>query len=457
MHGMGESAAVADRLTLACALSLLASTAASAADLPRFPTVVLATVDTLRADHVSAYGYRRATTPNLDRLLASGLRFAAARTPEPLTTPALVSLLTSTFPHEHGASRNGLPARSGLPSLGKILERRGYRTAAFVGNWTLRDRLSGLAEHFETYDVLLSRKRWLGLIKREAEGEDLTLAALEWAQAERAAQPARPLFLWVHYVEPHAPYRLQAGFAARLGLGGGENPPRTDRYDTEVAYADHQIGRLLDGLSRIVPREQLLVAFAADHGESLGEHGDWGHGRTLYEPALRIPMGLAWLGRVEPGVESEPATSMDLAPTILGLLGLPPHPDWRGRDWSRGLTGASGAPRSAPICLQSHKGAVQSIQDAERARRAGLLEVGVVRGAHKEVVRTRSGEERALFDLAADPDELRNLVEPRSPPSPEVKACLDAVKAGLAAADALPRPPVDEETLEGLRALGYVD
>lgn len=456
---MGESPAVSGRRSLACALSLLAAGAAAAAEAPRFPSILLATVDTLRADHLSAYGYHRATSPNLDRLFAAGVRFTAAHTPEPLTNPALTSLLTSTLPHEHGASRNGLPARPGLPSLGKILGRRGYRTAAFVGNWTLRDRLSGLAEHFETYDAVLTRKRWLGLVKREAQGEDLTRAALEWAAAARAEAAPRPLFLWVHYVEPHAPYRLQARFAARLGVvtGSNETPPRTDRYDSEVAYVDDQIGRLLDGLRTIVPADQLLVVFAADHGESLGEHGDWGHGRTLYEPALRIPMGLLWPGRLTPRVVTEPATSLDLAPTVLGLLGLPPHPGWRGHDRSQHLAGAAiAAPASSP-CFQSHKGAVQSIQDAERARRAGLLEVGWFDRGKKETVRTRSGEERALFDLTTDPGEIRNLVDPRSPPSAGLKACLDAVRAGLAAADALPRPPVDEETLQGLRALGYVD
>ena len=459
---MEECAGMPAARGLAVVASLVACGAAAAPaatpidTAPRFPSVVLVTVDTLRADRLSAYGYGRSTTPNLDRLLASGVRFSNAHAPEPLTTPALVSLLTSTWPHQHGSTRNGIASKPGLPSLGKILGRRGYRTAAFVGNWTLRDRLSGLAEHFQTYEVLLTRKRWLGLLKKEAEGQDLTEAALEWAARERDAAAPRPIFLWVHYVEPHAPYRLQARFAPRLGLPRSENLPRSDRYDTEVAYTDEQIGALLQGLGRLIPPDRLLVLFAADHGESLGEHGDWGHGRTLYEPALRIPMGLAWAGRVRSTVMARPATSLDLAPTVLGLLGLPRHPGWEGADWSGELTGGP-ASAFAPACYQAHKGAVQSIQDAKRARRAGLLEVGHLSGSRKEIVRVRATEERAMFDLAADPAEARNLVEPRSPPSPELRACLEAVKAGLQLADALPQPPVDDETLQGLRALGYVD
>jgi arylsulfatase A-like enzyme len=420
---------------------------------PRFPDILLLTVDTLRADRLSAYGYARPTSPHLDRLLASGVRFTRAHTPEPLTTPALVSLLTSRFPHEHGSTRNGLPARAGLPSIAKILGRRGYRTAAWVGNWTLRDPLSGLAEHFQTYEVLLTRRRWLGLLKSEAVGADLTEEALEWAREATEEAPRRPFFLWVHYVEPHAPYRMHDDLAGRLGLIAGEHLSRSDRYDTEVAYTDDQIGRLLAGLGALVPAEQLLVLFAADHGESLGEHGDWGHGRTLYEPALRVPMGFSWPGKVSPAVIAANASSMDLAPTILALLGLPPHPDWHGRAWSNGAAG----PGASPRCAQAHKGAVQSIQDAERARRAGLLEVGWMDGDRKELVRTRAVEERALFDLASDSGETRNLVDPRSAPSAELAACLDTVRRGLVAADALPRAPVDPETLEGLRALGYID
>jgi arylsulfatase A-like enzyme len=149
---------------------------------------------------------------------------------------------------------------------------------------------------------------------------------------------------------------------------------------------------------------------------------------------------------------------MDLAPTVLGLLGLPRHPTWHGFDWSATFAEHTVPPApAAASCFQAHKGAVQSIQDAERARRAGLLEVARIAGSRKEVVSVRASEERAVFDLTSDPAESRNLVEPRSSPSPELRACLAAVQAGLLLADALPRPPVDAETLQGLRALGYVD
>src|SRR6188768_1489400 len=197
---------------MASLLWLQASPPAPASRFPLFPNVLLVTGDTRRADRVSSYGYARPTTPNLDRLLARGVRFAQARTVEPLTTPALASLLTSRYPHEHGATRNGMRLRAGLPSLARVLGQRGFRTAAFAGNWTLRDAISGLGEHFHAYRQIASRKRWV-VLKGEATGDDLTAAALDWLAELRRDSPDRPFLLWVHYVEPHAPYRAQPGFA----------------------------------------------------------------------------------------------------------------------------------------------------------------------------------------------------------------------------------------------------
>ena len=144
------------RLAVPAVLGLALVSAAVVADrnrpVTKKPNVVLITVDTLRADRISGYGYERPTSPHIDRLIADGVRFEEARTIEPLTSPALCSIVTSLYPHEHGSSRNGLRMRQGLPSLPKTLQAHGYRTAAFVGNWTLRDKLSGLAEHFEEFE-----------------------------------------------------------------------------------------------------------------------------------------------------------------------------------------------------------------------------------------------------------------------------------------------------------------
>jgi len=415
------------------------------------PNILLVTVDTLRADRLSAYGYLRPTSPAMDRLLAEGARFEFAHTIEPLTTPAMASLLSGVPPHVHGATRNGLPVRQGLPSLPRVLARRAYRTAAFVGNWTLKDAASGLAAHFGTYQVIASRKRWFGLFFDEADARDVTTAALEWAAEERQAE--RPLLVWAHFVEPHAPYRWHEEFSVRLGVATG-NAGRSDAYDSEIAFVDQEIGRLVEGLRGL--RSEWLIVLAADHGESLGEHGEWGHGRSLHEPGLRIPLGVIWPGRIASRTVAEAAWVTDLAPTLLGLLNLPSHPDWHGQDWSGFLLGRQAAPRSAGVCLQAHKGAVQAVQAAERARRAGLLEVGWMDRRHKEIWSLRSGETR-VYDLLAEPSELSGPTRAGLDDSSALPRCLAEIRRGLAAADTVPAPVLTKELVEGLRSLGYVD
>jgi arylsulfatase A-like enzyme len=442
-------------------LTGLAGLTATQASTPsqRFPNVVILTIDTLRSDRVSAYGYRRQTTPNIDRLLAAGVRFTQARTAEPLTNPSLCSMFTSLYPHEHGATRNGLRLRPDAVSVARLLGRRGYTTAAFVGNWTLRNAISGLGDHFQSYEEVLTRKRWFGLFKGEATAEDLTDAALDWL-GRRDAQSRKPFLLWVHYVEPHAPYRLQEPFAARLGIRTAGEVSRSDRYDTEVAFADHHVGRLLAALAADPAlAANTVIVFAADHGESLGEHGDWGHGRTLYEETLRIPLGIAWPGRIRPGVVSAAAVNLDVAPTILGLAGLPVPASFHGFDWSPLLRGEGEAPRERVLWFQAHKGAVLSAREASSARRKGLLEVGVLAWpeGRKEVFRLAE-EKRWVFDLAADPGETRDLAKAPSPPSERIQGWLTGLRRGLLASDRLATAlAIDPESVKKLRALGYAE
>ncbi|HYU32530.1 MAG TPA: sulfatase [Thermoanaerobaculia bacterium] len=418
------------------------------------------TVDTLRVDRVSAYGYRRPTTPHIDRLLAAGARFTQARTVEPLTNPSLCSLWTSVYPHEHGATRNGLRLRPDAPSVARILARRGFRTAAFVGNWTLRNGISGLGEHFEHYGEVFTRKRWLGLFKGEATAEDLTDAALAWLDEHREKEERRPFLLWVHYVEPHAPYRLQEGFAPRLRISTTAEVSRSDRYDTEVAFADEHIGRLLSAVQGDPElAANTLIVFASDHGESLGEHSYWGHGRNLYEPTLHIPLGIVWPGRIRPGSTIEaPALNIDVAPTLLGLAGLPIPSVFEGFDWSPVLRGAGAAPRERVMWFQAHKGAVLSAQEIESARRKGLLEVAVLSspGMRKEIFRPTEGR-RAVFDLASDPRELHNLARGVPVLSQGLQGWLDNLRRGLADSDRLAKVTIAPEDAKALRALGYAE
>jgi arylsulfatase A-like enzyme len=422
------------------------------------PNVLFISIDTLRADRVSAYGHTRNTTPHVDRLIERGVKFTQARTIEPLTAPALASMLTSRYPHEHAATRNGLRMRSGMASLPKALQGRGYRTVAFVGNWTLRDNLSGIGEHFETYEEVLTRRRWFGLVRGEANAFDITELGLDWAGDHVRTRREQPFFLWVHYTEPHAPYKLQKDYIEQLGLGNHADYTKEERYDTEIAYTDAAIGELLAGLRNLDLLEDTLIVFLSDHGESLGEHKYWGHGRHLYEPTLRIPMSITWKGHLDPGTVEAPALIIDLAPTILGLTRQARPSDFRGFDWTGVLTAGERPPYERQTHYQAHKGAVMSRHDSDLARRAGLLETGTIRGTTKEIYRVKNDKfKRWVFDLEADPEELSSLSGIEETPSENLLQWLDTVQTALAEFDSDLPQPLDDEEVEKMRALGYLD
>jgi arylsulfatase A-like enzyme len=419
----------------------------------RAPDVLVISVDTLRADRLTTYGYERPTSPNLERIFADGVWFDHARTVEPLTSPALCSMITSRPPHEHGSSRNGLRLRPGLESLPKELRYRGYRTAAFVGNWTLRNKLSGLAEHFDEYREILSRARWFGLVRAEATADDLNRSMLEWL-ASHTASSDRPVFAWVHYVEPHAPYRNWREYGEALGVDARNAPP-ADRYDTEIAYVDDAIGRLVERAGRLL--HDPVIVFLSDHGESLGEHDYWGHGRNLYEPTLRIPMAIAWGDRLSRGRVAGPALITDIAPTVLGLIGGDVPDGFSGFDWTGVLTAGAEPPTARVTHYQAHRGAVMSRHESDLARRSGVIEVGLIDGPIKETFRTQR-QVRRVFDLSEDPGELHSRTAPKDNPSEALDGWMREVFTGLTSFDADATPePLDEESAANLKSLGYID
>lgn len=426
----------------------------------RFPNVLVVAVDTLRYDHLSIHGHSRPTSPYIDALLRGGARFTGVNAVEPLTAPSMSSIFTGLYPHEHGASRNGLRLRPGLVSLPKILARRGYKTSAVVGNWTLRAELLGLDEHFESYEGVWSRKRYFGFANSEATAHDLNESANAWLDGHLEEDGAYPFFLWVHYVEPHNPYRLHNEFAQRLRLG--DDPTPKDRYDSEIAFVDEAIGRLLQDVRKKVPIEDLLVIFVSDHGESLGEHNYWGHGRHLYQPTLHIPLGFYWHGKIAAGtVIDAPATSLDIPSTVLGLLGLPVPESFRGYDFSPYLLHAESQDAGSPpmertTFHEAHKGASHGNED--KARKNGLLEVGLVKdGRYKEFLRVKKDRLR-VYDLETDSGELENLAaKGKLEPSEELLEFWKRVQDGLDASDEMPANVLTDEDLEQLKALGYID
>ena len=287
---------------------------------PRRESLLLVTLDTTRADRLGAYGYAAARTPHLDRLAREGVRFDQALSPVPITLPSHVSLFTAVHPPVHGIRNNGRRFGEALPTLATALRARGHRTAAFVSAFVLDERF-GLNRGFETYDDEMET----GGPEREAidaerRGDRTAAALVRWLEGQ---SNAAPFFAWLHLYDPHDPYLPPAPFDKEFA---------SSPYDGEIALTDQAVGSALDALARTGLADRTLVAVVGDHGESLGEHGEDTHGMFVYEAAIRVPLVLWGPGVVGPGrVVPTPVRTIDLAPTLLALLGAPPLPKAEGQ------------------------------------------------------------------------------------------------------------------------------
>ena len=316
------------RLQLGLGVFVFSTLAAPAVKPPppeNHPNIVLITVDTLRADHLSSYGYHLKTSPTIDKLAAEGVRFENAYSPIPLTGPSHTSLFTSRFPQEHGARMNGFaaPKHSKWLSLPQILKRFDYQNGAFVSAWPLTARLTHLDRWFDHYDEDLTRQYQVFNSSRYA--EDVTPLAVSWLEENHAG----PFFLWVHYFDPHSPYNLRQDFADPEASGHVKSTReplnvkmanRIKKYDSEIGYADFHIAKLLARLDALGLKQSTLVVLTSDHGESLGEHGYVGHGRQLSQGIVHIPLIMRYPERLPAGkVISRNVSLLDATPTILEL------------------------------------------------------------------------------------------------------------------------------------------
>jgi arylsulfatase A-like enzyme/Tfp pilus assembly protein PilF len=414
---------------VACCAALLALPAAGdtrgAAEEPAKPTsLLLITLDTTRADRLGCYGAEDAQTPNLDRLAAGGTRFERALSPTPLTLPSHATLMSGRVPRRHGVRNNALYRLDGdVPLLAESLRAAGYRTAAFVSAAVL-DRITGIGRGFGLYDdrVRVGDRAAFNYQERAAsQTTDAVLAALP------ALEP--PFFLWVHYFDPHLPFVPPEPFRSRFA----DRP-----YDGEIAFMDAETGRLLDAVRARAGR--VLVAVAGDHGESFGEHDEDAHGVFVYQATQRVPLILHGPGVPAGRTVGSNVGLVDVAPTLLRLLGRPELPDTDGRS----LVGLLREARPAPTDYE-----LESFFPRFAYGWAPLR--ALVRGDHKYI----DAPTPELYDLAADPNETRN------------RAATDA-KVARALADELARRVGDDDPAateidpqlaaqrERLRSLGYV-
>ncbi len=283
---------------------------------PRGLNLLLVTLDTTRADRLGCYGHAAAKTRYIDRLAAEGTRFETVIAPAPITLPSHSSILTGLYPFEHGVRNNGnfyLAPR--FPTLATVLKARGYRTGAFVSSFIL-DRRYGLDRGFDVYDDRMEGE-YAQVVTLQAERRgDRTALALGRFVDERAKEPQAPFFAWLHLYDPHEPYRPPRPFRDLFAQ---------DPYDGEIAFADAILASVLDRLRAASLLDRTLVVVTADHGESLGEHGETTHSMFVYEGAIRVPLVVWRPGLVPAGrVVSEPVRLVDVAPTVLELLGEQP-------------------------------------------------------------------------------------------------------------------------------------
>src|SRR4051794_1457939 len=414
----------------------------------RGANVLLVTIDTLRADHVGAYGSALGATPTLDRFAAEGLRFDVAHAHVPMTLPSHTTIMTGLYPTTNGVHDNGSFRYDGSkPTLAGELKRAGYRTAAFVGAFVLDARF-GLNAGFDLYDDRVQGSSAnLEIVQRSAEA--VLAPAFAWIaenpepknrepkneneneNAERRTPNAapRPWFAWVHVYDPHEPYTPPEPYASRYAQ---------DPYSGEIAYADASLGAFVDRLRAAHALDRTLVVIASDHGESLGDHGERTHGLFAYESTLRVPL-IVWApGSIAPRVVAAPARLVDIMPTIADLVGAP-----IGSTDGRTLRPLAGGEQA------EDPGSYFEALNANLTRNWAPLK-GLLRGGLKLVDLPLP----ELYDLNADPGEAHNLYAAQRDRARDLESRLDRLNAGATAAP--PAGPLDSEAEARLRSLGYV-
>lgn len=402
------------------------------------PNVLLIVLDTERADHLSSYGYPRPTTPHLDSLAGEGVLFERAYAASSWTLPSHASLFTGRMKHEHERGKNGMRRLGpGFPTIAEVFRDHGYATAGFVANTFWASRQSGLNRGFVHYEdfygtlgdalqraVLFRESRsWLRSFGTSADIRGRKRAShvnrefLRWA---RRRDERRPWFVFLNYMDVHAPYLPPAPFAGtispidpdmsltQLDMGQSKetrlSPARvaskTDRYDESLRYLDWQLGNLFAELRRRGELDNTVVIVTADHGEHLGEHGIVQHGASLYAQEIHVPLIIRFPRKVVAGRVAEPVSTTNLAATILPLTGVPAS--FPGR--SLLLADTESGPDPQPTVSEMSKAGGNDPPEWPASR--GWLKSLVVGRWH---VILRENGTTELFDVVLDPQETRDL------------------------------------------------
>lgn len=378
------------------------------------PDVVLVTLDTTRADRIGAYGYADAETPHLDALAAEGRRYERAYSPIPLTIPSHASVFSGKYPYKLGIRQNG-DGKLGEEerTLTEVLSDSGYRTFASVAAF-VTTRVWGFGQGFDVFSDDIAQDGHGSFWHAEREGELVVDDALKWYASQ---EDDGPRFIWVHMYDPHFPFNAPGEFGERYA----KKP-----YDGEIAYVDHQIGRLREATSE----RPTLFVIVGDHGEGLGDHTELAHGYFVYDNTQRVPFIMSGPG-VDVGVVEQPVGLWDVMPNVLDALDLP---------IPEGIDGSVDVKPDRPVYLEAY-----------------LLSTNLGLAPHRALVQENlkliDTPRPELYDLAADPGEKNDLSAARPQDVERLKALLEGLAVPVPGAS----ETVDAATRAQLEALGYVD
>jgi len=391
--------------------------------------VLLVTLDTTRADRIGAYGYPKAETPVLDSLARDGVRFANTYCSTPLTLPSHCSILTGTYPLRHKVRNNGAYyLADDAVTLAERLKENGYATSAFVASFNTDSRF-GLGQGFDVYDDRFGEDEMLKTFRSERKADEVADVFIAWL----GAKPRERFFSWVHFFDPHAPYEPPSPYKERFA---------GDPYDGEIAFMDHELGRIIGALRAKGLLDRTLVVVAGDHGESLGEHGENDHGIFIYDATIKVPLILSAPGNLPRGLAVDKRVRLiDIMPTVLDALKIPVNPEAQGKsllpfiegDRSEGLT-----------CY------LETFYPTETFGWSEL--VGIVDGDRKFIRAPRS----ELYDLKKDPKEEKDLASREARTAALLNKKLDEVIRAHVSNTEPGRRTLTRDEQDRLRSLGYV-
>ncbi|MEW5801851.1 MAG: tetratricopeptide repeat protein [bacterium] len=411
--------------------------------------VLLITIDTLRADHLGCYGYEKVKTPNLDALAAQGVLFTQAVTPVPITLPAHSSIMTGQYPIQHGVRNNGnFILENKARTLAEILKENGCRTGACIGSFVLNS-IFGLDQGFDFYeDKLPVRGKPTDILYNERNAGEITRLGLDWLKENGD----RRFFLWLHYFDPHAAYSPPFPFARDY-----QKCP----YDGEIAYTDQCLGDLIKGLDLLGLTNRTIIILTADHGESLGEHGEATHAIFIYESTLRIPLIIKGPNGLFPRGKKIQAlvSNLDILPAVCDLFDIKQPPD---------LAGKSLLPLMYGKSREIHQEIL--LESLSPKLNFGWSRLEGVRKKDWKYIQAPHPE---VYRLAIDPGEKKNLIgkEARACAVKDTKACnekeakihsqlkddLEKLKKSYAPDhESVKQVQMSRDVQDRLRSLGYV-